>query len=699
MKKLSRIIAYVLVIASILTCGAFAATPKGLSAFEDIADMSTTTFSDLVSNHWAFSGIKICYDRGILIGYPDGTFGPEESVTWSHAVTIAARIHSTYYGKSLNTNVSASDDWYKPYYTYCKNNSLLPSACPKLSELDNKSISRNCLAYMFSRVISASDMPAISDQTITDLDSIPSYYRSSVKKMYAAGIMNGMEGNEFKGGESATRAQVATVVSRLIIPSERLGYDGKANLEMQPYEANLENDSVAVQLGNSFYCINKYYTDPSTEVYALYLTDGNSVIRELYTCESGDYLNNISVYKGKVYFCKCASGTADGSLLCYNPANEKVSVVYSGNIVEGYCFYDGNIYALLYTNYSKKTDEWRYDFGVISNGSFNAIKTGYTYNQARYFQPYGWNGKIYFKLGIYDAAKGQFVTNLYAYNIDNEGINKVLDVDINTSFFDGHVMYFLAYDADGNYDCNLYAVSVQCPNLVYSVGEFPTGTDTKFRTLYKFGDEFLCLASFNRNIYSMDKAGNTRMALACGGVYSSLCFTEDKAILIPNTLTTSNPNEIKIYSASTLGARSLYSDWMGLSCYYEGAHFTIDEGQDIYSTDESVSTVSKLPITITEAFMRGDDLVIRAKYQNNTDTDIKLRSYIVSVAANGRTVAYDVNRMWGYELKNYGIQTFTFVIGKDDISSAFDIASDSISIQIMPTYDIIETTTETETTT
>ncbi|HCQ74006.1 MAG TPA: hypothetical protein DIT84_04300, partial [Clostridiales bacterium] len=251
------------------------------------------------------------------------------------------------------------------------------------------------------------------------------------------------------------------------------------------------------------------------------------------------------------------------------------------------------------------------------------------------------------------------------------------------------------YDADGNYDCKLYAMSLQCPGVIYTQGEFPAATNSKFRSLYKHGDLVYCLSSFNRNIYSMDENGTTRIALMCGGVYNALNFTKDKAMLIPNTLVTSNPNEIRQYNAKALSSRTLYGDAIGLSCYYTGAYFTPDDGQAVYSTTDSVSTVSKLPITVTECFTKGADLVVRTKYTNSTGSDIKLRSYIISVAVNGQVIATDVNRMPGFELRNYGIQTFTFVIGADDINRSIDLSKDKISIQIIPTYDIIPEQTKT----
>lgn len=686
MKKHITLLLVILVLSCILAVGASAET-TGLAAFDTIADMSTYTFSDLVSNHWAFSGIKACYDRGIFIGYPDGTFYPEENVTWSHAVTIAARIHSIYHGNALNDEVSVNDDWYTPYYAYCEERGLLPDSAPKPADFDKKEINRYDLAYIFSKILLPADLTPISDVQISDISSVPSKYLSAVKTMYAAGIMNGMDKNAFNGAQYATRAQIAEVVSRLLVPAYRIGSDARANLAMQPFEANLENDSIAVQIGSTYFCLYKTYTSPQTEQYALYKTNGSGTCEMVYAADAGDYLNNISVYAGKVYFCRNTSGTASGSLLCYDPSTEKVTIVYSGSIVEAYCFYDKQLYALLMTHYTAEMDGYTYDFGRISNGEFTPIHANYTYQEVKYFQPYGWNGRIYFKLSAKDGP-----AYLYACDIATGSITQILDKSINTSFFDGHVMYFLAYDDEGGYDSNLYAISVQTPGVVCRLGEFPAQTvNHSLRSLYKFEDTIYCLTAFNRNVYSMDKSGTARLALVCGGIYNSLCFTADKAILVPNTLTTSNANEIKIYNAKTLAARDLYGDWLGLSCYYEGRHFVPAEGTPLLSSGTvSVSSVSNLSITVPEAFVYGNDFIILAKYTNNTGDDIKLRSYIINVAVNGVNVARQINRMSGYELKNHNIQTFTFVLSSYDMLSGFDMEKDKISIQIIPTYDVVQ---------
>ena len=725
MRKISRILAAVLCLAMLLSVCAFADayTGMGLNAFEDVADMTSFTFSDVDSNDWSFTGIKTAYDKGILLGYQDGSYRPKNDVTWGQAIVIAARIHAAYWGNALPLDERPGDYWYAPYYRYCDANRMIPADCPKGVNLDRVAIPRYALAYIFSRTIDAEDMPAISDRQITDLNKIPAAYVSSVKLMYSSGIMNGWSDYSFGGDRLTNREQIAVVVSRLLQPANRIGHDSRVNEAMAPFEANLENDSAAVQIGSKYYCVYKYCESTSVELYALYSTTGNDDAVKLYTCAAGERLDNLSVYDGKVYFCVSTTGTCNGKLMCYDPASGSFDTVYEGYSVKSYCFYDGKLYAMLFTEYAEPTTDeagnldlsaWTYQFGQIVNGTFNALLYEMNYYEAMSFVPYGWNGCLYFKLcepktvGSGDKASEVYMAHLYEYNISSHSLNKLSDIDINTSFFDGHVMYFMAYDKDGNYDLNLYALSVQAPAVIKTVGEFPAATDKRFRSIYKHGDTFYCLSSMNRNLYSMDADGDSRLSLMCGGVYDSCCWTQDSMVLIPTTVATSNMNEVKIYHAGSLADRALYGDWMGLSCYYKGARFVPEAGQAVYSSgDESVGTISDLSITVPEAFMRGDDLIVRTKYTNeivtdeekDTDVYVCLRMYIIKVYQGDTLVAYDINKMQTMEMRPHDVQTFTFVIGGADILGNIDVSADNFSIEIIPTYDlkIIEDSSETHT--
>lgn len=53
---------------------------------------SLISFSDVSVGHWAIGFINIASEKGILNGYGDGRFGPEENITYAQAATVLLRI-------------------------------------------------------------------------------------------------------------------------------------------------------------------------------------------------------------------------------------------------------------------------------------------------------------------------------------------------------------------------------------------------------------------------------------------------------------------------------------------------------------------------------------------------------------------------------------------------------------------------------
>lgn len=63
----------------------------GLEIAASMAE-GATQFTDVPASHWASGYINIATQRGIIQGYPDGTFGPDQEVTNQEALTIFIRM-------------------------------------------------------------------------------------------------------------------------------------------------------------------------------------------------------------------------------------------------------------------------------------------------------------------------------------------------------------------------------------------------------------------------------------------------------------------------------------------------------------------------------------------------------------------------------------------------------------------------------
>lgn len=55
------------------------------------ADAAELTFTDLSDAHWAYNYIKTAVDNGIINGYPDNTFKPDNSVTYAESMAMILR--------------------------------------------------------------------------------------------------------------------------------------------------------------------------------------------------------------------------------------------------------------------------------------------------------------------------------------------------------------------------------------------------------------------------------------------------------------------------------------------------------------------------------------------------------------------------------------------------------------------------------
>lgn len=51
-----------------------------------------TKFNDVPADHWATGYINIATEQGVISGYPDGTFRPEQPVTYNEAITMLVRM-------------------------------------------------------------------------------------------------------------------------------------------------------------------------------------------------------------------------------------------------------------------------------------------------------------------------------------------------------------------------------------------------------------------------------------------------------------------------------------------------------------------------------------------------------------------------------------------------------------------------------
>ncbi len=187
-------------------------------------DFPELTFSDLPRDHWAYDYVKMMSGLGIIAGYPDNTFRPDD--TFSRAAF--AKLMSLSYGLDAYTGNAIvyrdvlPGDWYYPYVMAAER----VEAINYYNEPDgsrtyrpNIPSEREDVAVALVTLLDLN--PQDADLSLiagyNDLNKISRDMRKYVALAYEYDIMKGDANGNFMPHEPLTRAQACTVFARVLM--------------------------------------------------------------------------------------------------------------------------------------------------------------------------------------------------------------------------------------------------------------------------------------------------------------------------------------------------------------------------------------------------------------------------------------------------------------------------------------------------
>lgn len=199
--------------------------------------------------HWAESAINTLVERGVVNGITDTTYNPDGNVTRAQYLKMimeATGVATTPCREGECLEVKSSD-WYAPYLQKALDSGLIPHAMIAgfrenvIYTVDGNGtatsskviysgafngdlpITREEMAvltqyfYQYSRTVltnTATDTSAA--KTFLDQENISDWAKTSVTLATANGFIDGMDDNTFRPADSATRAQAAAIILRVM---------------------------------------------------------------------------------------------------------------------------------------------------------------------------------------------------------------------------------------------------------------------------------------------------------------------------------------------------------------------------------------------------------------------------------------------------------------------------------------------------
>ncbi|MBQ9267047.1 MAG: S-layer homology domain-containing protein [Clostridia bacterium] len=171
-------------------------------------NISQITFTDVLENHWAYNVIKSMAIKGILNGYEDKTFRPENYLTRAEAAQVLAKTFGlTEVNKEELRDVS-EDYW--GYDAIRKASRYIPMNGNDFDSETN--ITRKDFIVAIMRILGEENKA--NGNAFSDLEGLSEEEIAKINLAHSLNIVNGYEDGTFRPNEPLTRAEACAILAR-----------------------------------------------------------------------------------------------------------------------------------------------------------------------------------------------------------------------------------------------------------------------------------------------------------------------------------------------------------------------------------------------------------------------------------------------------------------------------------------------------
>jgi hypothetical protein len=177
-------------------------------------------FADVKTSDWFYGDVRYAHENGLFAGTSATTFSPNTPMTRGMLVTVLGRL----YGVDVNAYTSSGFDDVKPgeyyasYVEWAKQSGIVSGIGGNKFSPDAE-ITRQDLAVVITRYadFAKKQFPVTLQYAVfADEADIAEYAKNAVQTLYCGSIVSGKANNLFDPKGSATRAEVAAILSRFI---------------------------------------------------------------------------------------------------------------------------------------------------------------------------------------------------------------------------------------------------------------------------------------------------------------------------------------------------------------------------------------------------------------------------------------------------------------------------------------------------
>jgi len=178
---------------------------------------AAVTLND-IGGHWAQSQIESLVGQGVVNGYPDGSFKPENTITRAEFMTMANKAFKFTESATIDYKDVQPSDWFAGEVARAKAAGYIAGYQDGTMQ-PNKQISRQEVAIIVAKILKLDTLAANEAlQQFKDASSIPSWSKAYLAAAVKAALIKGYPDGTVKAENSIKRAEAVVILSQALKP-------------------------------------------------------------------------------------------------------------------------------------------------------------------------------------------------------------------------------------------------------------------------------------------------------------------------------------------------------------------------------------------------------------------------------------------------------------------------------------------------
>lgn len=174
------------------------------------------TFSDVPSNHWAYESIARLSDDGVILGYGDGAYHPDENVSYGQFIKL---VMATEFPEESFESTGITGDynhWAAPYVKLAEIYGIIDAGNVTIDNVDLPipRIKMVSIISMADMILHDEEFDSTKSLIFTDIFGVIGKERTLLQHAYSRGLVLGDAEGTFRPNEYMIRSEAAMMIYR-----------------------------------------------------------------------------------------------------------------------------------------------------------------------------------------------------------------------------------------------------------------------------------------------------------------------------------------------------------------------------------------------------------------------------------------------------------------------------------------------------